>query len=92
MWNKGDKVSVLDDDINGVVVAVNGTQITIETEDGFVMNFDEKELVRLNEANNLLDSIRRINVDEIIKEKTVFDFQIQETFHHIEAFDKIRLS
>ena len=47
MWNKGDKVSVLDDDINGVVVAVNGTQITIETEDGFVMNFDEKELVRL---------------------------------------------
>ena len=71
MWNKGDKVSVLDDDINGVVVAVNGTQITIETEDGFVMNFDEKELVRLNEANNLLDSIRRINVDEIIKEKTI---------------------
>lgn len=71
MWNKGDQVAVLDDAINGKIVAINGTKITIETEDGFMMHFSTHELVKLNQTNNLMDSIRRINVDEIIKEKTI---------------------
>jgi hypothetical protein len=38
MFNKGDKVSVLDEAINGVVVSV--TKIyNRETEDGFMMTF-----------------------------------------------------
>ena len=40
----GDHVAVLDDDIQGVVVAI-GTTISVETTDGFVMEFDPKELV-----------------------------------------------
>ncbi|MFI0491061.1 MAG: DNA mismatch repair protein MutS, partial [Flavobacterium sp.] len=37
MFNKGDKVSVLDEAINGVVVLVKDKEVTIETEDGFMM-------------------------------------------------------
>jgi dsDNA-specific endonuclease/ATPase MutS2 len=71
MFNKGDKVSVLDEAVNGVVVSVKEKQITIETEDGFTMNFAANELIKLGDSNNLMDSIRRINVDEISKEKEI---------------------
>lgn len=71
MWNKGDLVAVLDEAINGKIVSVSGTQITIETEDGFMMQFASNELVKLHNESNIMDSIRRINVEEIIKEKTL---------------------
>ena len=71
MLTKGDKVSVLDEAINGVVLTVKGQEVTIETEDGFVMNFSINELVKLNETSNLMDSIKRINIDEIKKEKAI---------------------
>jgi preprotein translocase subunit YajC len=38
MFNKGDKVSVLDA-INGVVISTKDKEVTIETEDGFMMTF-----------------------------------------------------
>lgn len=71
MFSKGDKVSVLDEAVNGVVVSVKDKQITIETEDGFTMNFSANELIKLGNSDNLMDSIRRINVDEISKEKEI---------------------
>jgi dsDNA-specific endonuclease/ATPase MutS2 len=69
MFNKGDRVSVLDDDINGVVVAVKGKEITIETTDGFLMTYVVNELIKVNYSSNLMNSIRRINVADIAKEK-----------------------
>ncbi|MEZ7500345.1 DNA mismatch repair protein MutS [Flavobacterium sp. Arc3] len=71
MFNKGDKVSVLDEAINGVVVSVKDKEVTIETEDGFMMTFFVNELLNMNETSNLMDSIRRINRDEIEKEKAI---------------------
>jgi len=71
MFNKGDKVSVLDEAINGVVVAVKDKEVTIETEDGFMMTFFVNELLNMNESSNLMDSIRRVNRDEIEKEKAI---------------------
>ncbi|MFL9829243.1 Smr/MutS family protein [Flavobacterium sp. ST-87] len=71
MLNKGDKVAVLDDAINGVVLSVKGEEVTVETEDGFVMNFTAGELIKTNDTSNLMDSVRRINVEEIKKEKTI---------------------
>jgi dsDNA-specific endonuclease/ATPase MutS2 len=71
MFAKGDKVSVLDEAINGVVVSVKEKQVTIETEDGFMMTFFVNELLKVNESSNLMDSVRRINVDEISKEKEI---------------------
>ena len=49
----GDKVSVLDDAIDGVVVEVNSDQITIETNDGFTMTYFVNELVKNNISNDL---------------------------------------
>jgi dsDNA-specific endonuclease/ATPase MutS2 len=71
MFNKGDEITVLDEAINGVVLSVKGNEVTVETEDGFVMTFLAKELLKVNNSNNLMDSIRRINVAEIEKEKAI---------------------
>lgn len=71
MFNKGDQVSVLDEDVNGVVVAVNDKQITIETTDGFVMTYFVNELLKINKSSNLMDSIKRMNLDEVVKEKEI---------------------
>jgi dsDNA-specific endonuclease/ATPase MutS2 len=71
MLNKGDKVSVLDEAINGVVVSVKDREVTIETEDGFMMTFFVNELLKVNDSSNLMDSIRSVNRDEIAKEKEI---------------------
>lgn len=41
-----DTVSVLDDAIDGVVTAVNASEVTIETEDGFPLKLHESKLVK----------------------------------------------
>ncbi|MBF7093115.1 DNA mismatch repair protein MutS [Flavobacterium sp. ALJ2] len=69
MLNKGDKVSVLDEAINGVVLSVKNNEITIETEDGFVMTFFVNELIKMQDTNDLMNSIKRINLNEVSKEK-----------------------
>jgi len=40
---KGDKVSVLDDAIDGVVLEIKGNEVTIETSDGFTLIFKIKK-------------------------------------------------
>jgi len=69
MLSKGDKVSVLDEAINGVVVSVKNKEVLIETEDGFTMTFFVNELIKLHDSSNLMNSIKRINLDEVSKEK-----------------------
>lgn len=71
MLNKGDKVSVLDEDVNGVVLEISGKQITIETTDGFIMKYLENELIKINKSSNILDGIKGMNVVEIVKEKEI---------------------
>lgn len=46
LFKEGDRVEVLDEMLSGVVVSVSGKEITIETDDGFVMQFTENELVK----------------------------------------------
>ncbi|UWY26525.1 DNA mismatch repair protein MutS [Flavobacterium sp. TR2] len=69
MLAKGDKVSVLDEAINGTVVSVKNNEVLIETEDGFMMTFLVNELIKIQETSNLMNSIKRINLDEVSKEK-----------------------
>jgi len=71
MFSKGDQVSVLDEAINGIVVSVKDKEVTIETEDGFMMTFYVNELIKVNVSSNLMDSIKRINVSEVAKEKEI---------------------
>ena len=44
----GDKVSVLDEAIDGKVIEVKNNEITIETLDGFLMKYSVNELVPIN--------------------------------------------
>lgn len=71
MFNKGDKVSVLDEAVDGVVVSIKDQTITIETVDGFVMNFEAKELIKIGESGNLMDGMKGVNFNEIKKEKEI---------------------
>ncbi len=63
----GDKVSVLDDDIIGVVKTISASLITIETDDGFEMEFSEKELVIAESMSKQMHTEPDMN--SIIKEK-----------------------
>lgn len=68
MINKGDKVSVLDDAIDGIVIEVNGVDVTIETTDGFNLTFKSKELIKIENGNSMNFSF---NKNKIIEEKEV---------------------
>jgi hypothetical protein len=71
MFNKGDKVSVLDEAINGVVLSVKEKEVTIETEEGFTMTYFVNELIKVNDSSELMNSIKRINITEVAKEKEI---------------------
>ena len=68
MLNKGDKVSVLDDAIDGVVVKVNGNEVTIETTDGFNLEYKSSELIKIENGNAMNFSF---NKSQVISEKEV---------------------
>ncbi len=53
MLYKGDKVSVLDEAIEGVVVSVQNNEVLIETTDGFLMTYFVNELIKYNNTNAL---------------------------------------
>ena len=68
MLNKGDKVSVLDDAIDGIVIDVNGSDVSIETTDGFNLTFKSSELIKIENGNAMNFSF---NKSQIISEKEV---------------------
>ena len=67
MLNKGDKVSVLDDAIDGVVVDCKGSDITIETTDGFTLTFKSNELIKISSSPMNFS----FNKNQVISEKEV---------------------
>ncbi len=67
----GDVVSVLDEDVDGVVVSIKGEQVMIESTDGFLMTFYVNELIKINNSSNLMDSIKSFNLGNIKKEKEI---------------------
>jgi hypothetical protein len=71
MFSKGDKVMVLDDAISGVVQAVKNNDVTVETTDGFLMTFSVNELIKVNDSNDLMNSIKSVNRAEIEKIKAI---------------------
>lgn len=70
----GDKVSVLDDNMNGVVIAINNKEITIETTDGFTMTYFVNELVKENNSKELeyfkqSEALHKIKIDTTLTRK-----------------------
>ncbi|MEP2935723.1 MAG: DNA mismatch repair protein MutS [Gilvibacter sp.] len=44
----GDRVSVIDDDISGVVTSLDTNELSVETEDGFILQFLPSEVVKVD--------------------------------------------
>jgi len=69
MLKKGDRVEVIDDALDGVVHDVQNDSITIKTEDGFLMNFEAQELVKI-EDSLAIEDVSDFDVEQVIKQKT----------------------
>ncbi len=65
---KGDKVSVLDDAISGVVTGVKENMVTIETADGFELDFSKEELIVMDGSLSKKE-MARMDISSIISEK-----------------------
>ncbi|WP_420602370.1 Smr/MutS family protein [Flagellimonas sp.] len=50
VFNIGDRVEVVDDNLSGEIQEVNGDMVTVITDDGFTFQFRSKELVRVEGA------------------------------------------
>jgi dsDNA-specific endonuclease/ATPase MutS2 len=70
-FNIGDKVSVLDDAIDGVVKSTQNNQVTIETTDGFLMTFFVNELIKVNNTSDLDNKSGSFNLTQIKSEKEI---------------------
>ena len=58
LFNINDKVSVLDEAIDGLVTAINNNEITIETTEGFLMKFAPNELIKISNSSDLINTIK----------------------------------
>ena len=67
LFQIGDSVEVLDEKLSGQVVAVSNSEITIESEDGFMMKYAPKELVKISESNTI--RVTNFEVAQIKAEK-----------------------
>ncbi|TBN06801.1 DNA mismatch repair protein MutS [Hyunsoonleella flava] len=66
----GDRVLVLDDDLSGIVKTIKGNEVTLETEDGFLLSFAESELVLIHSADAMIENtLNTSNINDIIAEK-----------------------
>lgn len=72
MFGPGDKIAVLDEDLEGKVISVKGSEIEIETTDGFVMSFDEKDLVKIESAFTDVLPADVEDLSEVIKQKEAY--------------------
>lgn len=69
MLKPGDKVAVLDEDLEGKVISLSGSEVEIETTEGFILSFPEADLVR---TGNSLPDVLPADVDsfsEVLKQK-----------------------
>ncbi len=70
--NIGDSVSVLDEDLKGTVVNIVAETITIETKEGFELEFSINELIKMES-----DSVLRTNVfSNVSREEAVSQKEI----------------
>ena len=70
IFKLGDYVLVLDEDLSGEIKHINGNSISIETNDGFLLNFEAHELV-LKTKNESLEShvFLNSNIADVVSEK-----------------------
>ncbi|CAM4320365.1 Smr/MutS family protein [Gillisia limnaea] len=64
-----DRVEVLDDILEGKVVKLKGEMVSIETSEGFMLDFHQSELVKTSEEQNRMIATHDVSMSDIIKEK-----------------------
>ncbi|OBX26951.1 hypothetical protein LX77_00756 [Gelidibacter algens] len=66
----GDKVTVLDEAISGKVSKIDGMTVFIDTDDGFLLDFNENELLKLDDKDTLKAEVfSEHSFREVISEK-----------------------
>lgn len=75
----GDKVAVLDDVLKGVISAIKGDVISIETKDGMIFKFTSSELVKIGKDQQELSKFSDIN-NPLLKEKISFQKSSKSLF------------
>lgn len=65
-----DAVAVLDDDLSGTIININGSEITVATTTGFDLVFDSSELVKIKENLMGVSSLfSNTSIDSVLTEK-----------------------
>lgn len=66
----GDSVMVLDENLSGIITAINGSIISLETEDGFPLDFNMNELI-LNTSEKAMQTglFNKSSLSAVISEK-----------------------
>ncbi|TDU40256.1 hypothetical protein BXY82_2303 [Gelidibacter sediminis] len=66
----GDKVTVLDEAISGTVSKIEGNTVFLDTVDGFLMDFQESELLKIEDKDTLKSKIfSEHSFSDVISEK-----------------------
>ncbi|MDU8887150.1 DNA mismatch repair protein MutS [Yeosuana sp. MJ-SS3] len=66
----GDSVTVLDEDLSGIITAINKDEITIETTEGFSLNFSPSELIKDKADQDFKKELfSNTDLDSVISEK-----------------------
>ena len=81
-FNIGQQVSFIDDNLEGVVAAIDGNLITLETDDGFLMKVDENELVS-NHSMGVIDL-----PEEVIEDVKKTDLSPKKSFRKLSKKEK----
>ncbi len=70
--NIGDSVSVLDEDLKGIIINIDGNTITIETADGFELEFYTKELIKVETDTELRsNTFSNSSFQEVVSQKEI---------------------
>lgn len=66
----GDSVLVIDDDLSGVVKQISGNTISVETTDGFLLDFQSNELI-VNKSSNTFSKqlFSKKTISDVVSEK-----------------------
>lgn len=65
----GDRVTVLDDNISGIVKRISGSSIFVESSEGFELEFEAHELMLSKDEKFSSGIFSEQSLDEVIKEK-----------------------
>tara|TARA_R110002074_G_C12541922_1_gene665778 strand:- start:1397 stop:1678 length:282 start_codon:yes stop_codon:yes gene_type:complete len=69
-YKLGDYVLVLDEDLSGVIKQITGNTISIETEDGFLIDFKSDELVKQQKKQDLKSELfLHSDISDVVSEK-----------------------